>query len=91
MDNLIQDQSAKPPFREYELSEWKRYGIEKGYWAFFEKETGIAQEREKLIKTIREQERERIKKLITDEIAIAHTEGTPTARLTSLFCKIKNF
>jgi len=28
-----------------------------------------------------------IKKLITDEIAIAHTEGTPTARLTSLYNK----
>ena len=34
------------------------------------------------------QEKERILKLLTKEINIAHQEGTPTARLTSLYNKI---
>ena len=34
------------------------------------------------------EERDRIKMLITEEINIAHTEGTPSARLTSLYNKI---
>lgn len=34
------------------------------------------------------EERERIKMLITEEINIAHSEGTPSARLTSLYNKI---
>ncbi len=36
------------------------------------------------------EERGRIKKLITDELAIAHKEGAPTSRLTSLYMKLKD-
>ncbi len=35
-----------------------------------------------------DREKERILKLLTKEINIAHQEGTPTARLTSLYNKI---
>ena len=39
-------------------------------------------------KDCRQEVIEEIKTLITDEIAIAHLEGTPTARLTSLFNRL---
>jgi hypothetical protein len=34
------------------------------------------------------EEKERIKKLIIEEIVICHKEGTPSSRLTSLYNKI---
>jgi ribosomal protein L18E len=37
------------------------------------------------IAELMEAERERVKELIIEEIAIAHKEGAPTARLTSLY------
>lgn len=47
---------------------------------------------EEIIKSSLEQvieaERQRIQKLITDEIATAHLEGQSTSRLTSLFNRV---
>lgn len=36
----------------------------------------------------RDSMRQKMMKMITDEIVICHTEGTPTARLTSLYMKL---
>ena len=41
------------------------------------------------IRTIRENDKEETLKLITEEIAQAQIEGTPTSRLTSLYNNIK--
>ena len=41
------------------------------------------------IEKAKQEEREKIQKLIVDEMLICHKEGTPTSRLTSLFCLLK--
>ena len=52
-------------------------GMKEGSLDWMEYERGRLDERRKVIGEI--------KKLITDEISAAHKEGTPTARLTSLY------
>jgi len=44
-----------------------------------------------IAEAVREEEREKIKKYIVNEMLICNKEGTPTSRLTSLTCRIKDF
>jgi len=64
-----------------QLKDKHKDGYQMGYSA------GIAMASQTELK-IRQEERERIKKLIIDEMTICDKEGTPTSRLTSLYNKI---
>ena len=43
---------------------------------------------EQFIQDLLDKQKEEIQDLIVDEMTIAHEEGTPTSRLTSLFSKL---
>lgn len=70
-----------------EVMKGEKYIVIKDY----EKEIHILPENKlkQLLEQSKEKERERIDNLLVKEIVIAHKEGTPTSRLTSLAMKIK--
>lgn len=70
----------------FTADEWRyNYGDMKEYPP---KPTKVIEFIKKTLAQAVQAERSRVEKLITEEINIAHKEGTPTARLTSLYMKL---
>ena len=82
----VYEDGTSERFERAEPTDWeKRFSI----YAYSRTSSEAHREIKQFISSLLEAERERVEKLIVDEILICHKENTPTSRLTSLLNKIK--